>query len=74
MAKRKFFVGMIGLLLVFALSIAGCGVKCSNNGDCYYSDSNYPHKSVSTCGKESCAAYKASKKQYGFESGKYCDC
>jgi hypothetical protein len=74
MVKKILVLGILGLLLAFGLSLAGCGIKCSNKGDCYYTNYVNPQKNISTCRKESCASYKASNVQYGVVPSAYCDC
>jgi hypothetical protein len=49
-------LGIIVIGMVIALSLAGCGSKCTQDGSCYARGDGY-----STCQTGSCAAYKASK-------------
>jgi len=54
MAKRKFLVGMLVLVLVFGMTVIGCGSRCVHDGNCYVRVSGSQITSQRVCASNSC--------------------
>ena len=69
MKKSKIWVvGLIGLLLVVGLTLASCGSKCNQDGNCQIGSS---YNVETLCGMDSCAAVKEFNRVQSINAGIY---